>query len=115
MRRQHSMATHHCRLRKHRKSAHISQRELALLAGLQSQGAVSDIESGRRRPNIETAFACAISFDVSIGELFPGLEERVRTEVLARARRLQPQIAPRSRRFVASAKVAALISRLGGA
>jgi len=109
------MTTHHCRLRKHRKSAHISQRELALLAGLRSQGAVSDIEAGRKRPNIETAFACATVFGVPTGELFPGVEERARIDVMERARRLQTQLAGRSRRAAATRNVAALISRLGGA
>jgi transcriptional regulator with XRE-family HTH domain len=109
------MATYHCRLRKYRKSAHVSQRELALLAGLQSQGAVSDIEAGRKRPNIETAFACATAFGVSVAELFPGLEGQARTVVLARARRLHTQLAGKPRRPTATAQIAALISRLSGA
>ena len=109
------MATHHCRLRKYRKSAHLSQREFALLAGLQSQGAVSDIESGRRRPNLETAFACASAFGVPLGELFPGQEGKVQAAVLARARRLHMQLAGKTRRAPATVTIAALISRLGGA
>jgi len=115
MRRQHRMANHHCRLRKYRKSVHVSQRELASLIGLHSQGALSEIESGRKRPALEPALACAVTFGVPVEDLFPGLAAHVKQEVLARARRLHADLAPRKNRTAATVGLAALISRLGGA
>jgi len=91
MRRQHSMAKHHCRLRKHRKSARLSQRELAALVGLKSQGALSDIETGIKCPTLPLAFACAAAFGVAPEELFPGLFEQAGAAFLQRVERLNAQ------------------------
>lgn len=84
MQRQHRMANLHCRIRKHRKTLRLSQRELALLVGLKSQGAVSEIEAGRKRPGLGVALACALLFDAALPELFPGLFEHATRALLSR-------------------------------
>ncbi len=114
MRRQHRMAIHHCRLRKYRKSAHVSQRELALLVGLRTQGVMSEIESGRKRPGVRVALGCAIVFDAPLRDLFPGLYAEIEREVFARANRLHGELAPNGDRPATTAYVGALLSRLGG-
>ena len=72
-------------LRAHRRSAGLSQKEVATLLGLESAAHVSRIEQGRRDPSLATALACAALFGVPLCELFPhtaqettdGLKKRV--------------------------------------
>jgi transcriptional regulator with XRE-family HTH domain len=106
------MAKHHCRLRKLRKTAGLSQRELAYLIGLRSQSQLSEIEAGLKRPSITVALASALVLDVPVGEIFPGLLANAQENALERARRLHPQIGAASRAQVRS-YVAAIIGRLG--
>lgn len=108
------MAIQPCRLRKFRKSAHVSQRELAFLVGLHSQGVMSEIEGGMKRPGVGVAIACEVAFGVSIAELFPALDAEVLRDVLANARTLHAELEPNQRRAATTAFLAALISRLGG-
>ena len=56
------MAIHHSLLRKYRKSAHLSQRELARLIGLRSQGCMSEIEAGLKRPGLDAELASEVVF-----------------------------------------------------
>jgi len=106
------MAIYPCRIRKYRKAVHISQRELAFLVGLASQGVMSEIESGVKRPGTKTAVACTIALGASFRELFPELWERVEGDVLARARDLSADLEDARNRQAARVSVAALISRL---
>ena len=115
MRRQHRMAIYPCRLRKYRKSAHVSQRELAFLVGMRSQGVLSEIESGIKRPGTSTAISCELVFGVPMREVFPGLHTQVERDVLANARRLYAGLMEAGNRTDSTANLAALISRLGGA
>lgn len=62
-----------CRLKKLRKAAHLSQRELARLVGLKSQGVISEIEAGLRRPGLIVALSSAVVFDRPVAEVFPAL------------------------------------------
>ena len=107
-----SMTKHHCRLRKLRKTAGLSQRELAYLIGLTSQSLLSEIESGLKRPSITVALASALVLDVPVGDVFPGLLANAQQNALERARKLHGQVGPSSRAQVRS-YVAAIIGRLG--
>ena len=102
-----------CRLRKFRKSAHLTQREVATLVGYASQRAYSDMELGLKRPALSTALACCVLFKASLHELFPGLAEFVERDVLARARKLQVQLEATLNRESAASHIADIIKRLG--
>jgi transcriptional regulator with XRE-family HTH domain len=106
------MAKHHCRLRKLRKTAGLSQRELACLIGLRSQSLLSEIEAGLKRPSLTVALASALVLDVPVGEVFPGLLATAKQNALERARKLHGHIGQASRAQVRS-YVAAIINRLG--
>lgn len=58
-------------LRAHRRSAGLSQKEVATLLGLESAAQVCHIEQGTRDPSFSTAFACSALFGAPLGELFP--------------------------------------------
>lgn len=109
------MAIYPCRIRKYRKTAHISQRELAFLIGLASQGVMSEIESGVKCPSLRTALACSATLRASLRDLFPRLSNQVERDVLARARKLNSELQEPENRTIAKASVAALIGRLAGA
>jgi transcriptional regulator with XRE-family HTH domain len=112
MRRQHRMAKYPCRVRKFRKSARLSQRELARLLGLRSQGVLSQIEAGVKRPSLMLAFASAVVLGATIPELYPALFARAERRALVGARELHQAIAKGRKRSDAKAYVAALITRL---
>src|SRR4051794_27313694 len=108
MRRQHRMAIYHCRIRKYRKSAHLSQRELALLVGLLSQGTISDIEAGVKRPSSAVALSCEVVLGISTRELFPRMVRKAEADALRSARRLKARLEAGRGRLAAIASVAAL-------
>lgn len=101
------------RLRKLRKSAHLTQREVARLVGYASQRAYSDMESGLKRPALGTALACCILFDASLHDLFPNLAEYVERDLLARARKLLEEVAKDPNREVTSEFLKEMVDRLG--
>jgi len=101
------------RLRKFRKSAHLTQREVAALVGYTSQRGYSDMELGTKLPAVVTALACCILFDISLSELFPGLSESVEREVEARTRKLCARLAADGDREAAAAFLEEVIERLG--
>jgi transcriptional regulator with XRE-family HTH domain len=103
-----------CRLRKFRKSVHLTQREVAMLVGYASQRAYSDLELGLKRPALGTALGCCVLFNASLHDLFPGLAEFVERDVLARARKLGVELARHSDREAAASHIADLIGRIGG-
>jgi len=106
------MAIQHCRIRKYRKSAQLSQRELALLLGLRSQGTVADIESGRRKPGLAVTLACEIVLGISARELFPRLYRGAERNVLAEARRLSAKLEKSGDRPRVAATVSAMVKRI---
>jgi DNA-binding XRE family transcriptional regulator len=106
------MAKHHCRLRKLRKTAKLSQRELAYLIGLKSQGVLSEIEAGLTRPSLAMAIASALVFDMPVEGVFPGMLSDAQRAVLARARNLLDEMGESGSRSSAGASVADIISRL---
>jgi transcriptional regulator with XRE-family HTH domain len=103
-----------CRLRKFRKSANLTQREVAMLVGYASQRAYSDVELGLKRPALGTALGCCILFNASLHDLFPGLAELVERDVLARARKLNAELESHLSRETAASYVADIIRRIGG-
>ena len=115
MRRQHRMAIHHSLLRKYRKSALLSQRELAFLVGLRSQGTLSEIEAGLKRPGLDAEVACELLFSSPFRELYPDLYAKAERELLSHASELHAKLIAKPRRAHTAAYLAALISRLGGA
>ncbi len=86
-----------CRLRAYRKSYGLSQRELAVLLGLRSQGLIAEYETGRKRPGIEALVACALIFDQPVAALFPRFHTRVTRNVRLRAKCLQDAVTHRRR------------------
>lgn len=103
-----------CRLRKFRKSAHLTQREVAMLVGYASQRAYSDVELGVKRPALGTALGCCILFNASLHDLFPDLADFVERDVLARARKLDAELRQAPNREAAASHVADVLTRLGG-
>ena len=100
------------RLRKFRKTAHLTQREVAALIGYASQRAYSDMELGLKRPGLGTALACCVLFKISIAELFPDLTEYVERTLLARARKLKHELVSDGDREIAASHIASLINDL---
>jgi transcriptional regulator with XRE-family HTH domain len=115
MRRQHRMAISYSCLRKFRKFAHLSQRELAFLVGLSSQGQVSEIEAGLKHPSLGVEACCEIVFGAPLRELYPALYARAENELFEHALQLCAKLVADQSREEAAAYIAALISRLDGA
>ena len=83
-------------LRKHRKSAGLSQHELAKLLGCSSGAKVSRYEHFQRLPSLMSAIAYEIIFKASLRSLLPGLYAQVRAQVGQRARALADRVKRRS-------------------
>jgi len=82
------MPSHLPRLRAYRKSAGLSQRELALLLGLRSQSTISQLELGKRRPSLATLIACERLFGAPAQDLFLSVTAGIEARLFARARHL---------------------------
>ena len=72
-----------------RKRSALSQEEVAYLLGTQSGAKVCRYERFSREPGLQTALAYEAIFQRPVAELFPGLYEKVRMEVSARAKNLE--------------------------
>jgi transcriptional regulator with XRE-family HTH domain len=79
-------------LKSHRKRVGLIQEDMAILIGVQSASQVSRHESSEREPDLRTAIAYSIVFDVSLRELLPKLFREIAGEVNARANRLISEI-----------------------
>lgn len=108
------MATFISRVRKYRKTNSLSQRELAFLLGLSSQGVLSELEGGTRHPGIRFAIGCAILFGVPLPEIFPYLHDQTAAEILGKAEELHEKLSGRRTRAATAAYLAAFISRVRG-
>jgi len=106
------MARHHCRLRKFRKTARLSQRELAFLIGLKSQGLLSEIEAGLKQPSLMVALASALVLGQAVSDVFPGLFARAQRLTLSRAQELHAQTVARDIRIGSPSELGAIIERL---
>lgn len=61
------------RIRYLRQERKWSQEDLALEAGV-NKNYICDLENGRRNPSLEILEKIAIAFDISLSELFKGIE-----------------------------------------
>ena len=85
-----------------------------MLVGYASQRAYSDLELGLKRPALGTALGCCILFNASLHELFPDLSEFVGRDVLARAKKLNVDLAKHVSREAAASHMADVVSRIAG-
>ncbi len=83
----------HNHLRRYRKRGAFTQSEIAFLLGIECGTKVSRFECRRRTPNLPTAFAYQIIFDVSACELFPGLYKEAAGFVAGRVDELSQKLA----------------------
>jgi transcriptional regulator with XRE-family HTH domain len=81
-----------CYLKSYRRRWGLTQKELAVLLGLQTGAAVSRLERALRHPSLETAYAFEIILGTPPAELFPALHVRVKREVIARTRTLYDEL-----------------------
>jgi transcriptional regulator with XRE-family HTH domain len=79
-------------LKSHRKRVGLIQEDMAVLIGVQSASQVSRHESSEREPDLRTAIAYSIVFDVSLRELLPKLHREIAGEVNARATKLISEV-----------------------
>jgi transcriptional regulator with XRE-family HTH domain len=100
-------------LRRLRKSANLTQREVARLVGYASQRAYSDMELGLKRPALGIALACCILFDAPLDGLFPTLWENVERDMLSRARKLLEDVSKHGNMDRSADFIAQVVERLG--
>lgn len=79
-------------LRTYRKKFGLTQREAALLVGMETGQIVSRHESKARMPSLKTAIAYQIVFDVPLRALFPEIYQDVEYLVLKRALALRQKL-----------------------
>lgn len=80
-------------LKSHRKRSGFIQEDVAILIGAQSASQVSRHENNEREPDLRTALAYCIIFDVPIHQLSPKLFREIAGEVSERATKLAGQLA----------------------
>ena len=81
-----------CYLKAYRRRWGLTQKELAVLLGFETGAVVSRLERVLRHPTLETAYAIEIILGTPPSELFPGLYNRVRLQVIARARKYYDEL-----------------------
>lgn len=79
-------------LRAKRKRAGFTQQELAFLLGSRSGAKVSRLEHKIRTPDLKTAIACRVVFGTPIDDLYPGICNSVKENVIERARLLSRKL-----------------------
>jgi DNA-binding XRE family transcriptional regulator len=79
-------------LRTYRKKFGLTQREAALLVGMETGQIISRHESRARMPNLKTAVAYQIVFDVPLRALFPEIYREAEYLVLKRALGLRAKL-----------------------
>lgn len=84
-------------LRKHRKRAGFSQRDVAYLLGGHDAARVSRYEYFNGSPSLRVSLAFAIIFNTPIREMFEGEYKKVEKVVLCRARFLAARLAANKR------------------
>jgi len=105
-------------LRTHRKRLGLTQRELMLLLGCDSDTTVGRYERLSRKPDLKTALACQIIFSVSAHEVFPGIYAPVEEAVIERVRLLIVEISAArqtARRDYKLETLQDIVDRLSGA
>ncbi|WP_453967354.1 helix-turn-helix domain-containing protein [Bradyrhizobium elkanii] len=82
---------HRSYLRPLRRRWGFTQEELAFLIGIK-RTAVTRIEGLKRKPNIDAVFICALVFNMSPLQLFPGLMSELHEAALRRANELYEEL-----------------------
>ena len=95
-------------LRRYRRRAGLSQREVAFLLGRSAPSIVSRHEQCARQPTLETALAYEVIHGVPLSDLFPGKYRKVENKVLIRARVLKRVVGHAPTGGLQRAKLAAL-------
>lgn len=95
-------------LRMYRKRSGLTQRELAFLLGLADGSKISYYEQGKRTPTLPTVFALEIVLGVRDTELFKGMHEEIRKQVILRTQTLYRGLAKRPATPALQQKVDAL-------
>lgn len=72
------------RLRSRRRARGLTQRELAIILGLESHAHLSRLESGERHPSIKVAMVAELLFGETMESLFPGLHQSAMSAVVVR-------------------------------
>src|SRR5882724_4142358 len=113
------MALHrpHNYLRSHRRKSGLTQHEVAVLLGTIAGGRVSRYENRHRLPPLRAALGYGALFGVPVDDLFPGVRESVRGQVVPRVERMiaelrQKQCTGRHKRY-AMRKLAWLMEKQG--
>lgn len=70
----------------------LSEQELATLLGVKSASNISRVETGARKPTIETALICQVLFDIPPAELFPKLYDDIEEAVMRRVHTLHERL-----------------------
>jgi DNA-binding XRE family transcriptional regulator len=81
-----------CYLKPYRRRWGLKQDELGRLLGVRTGTIVSRLERGFRDPSLADAYAFKIIFGTEPIELFPGLDAKVRQEVIERVRNLYDEL-----------------------
>ena len=79
-------------VRTHRRRAGLSQDEMAFLLGCKSPAKVSRYERFARQPSLETVLAYEAVFGTPARDLFGGMYDKARAQVLSRARELSQSL-----------------------
>ena len=73
-------------LRKYRKQSALSQEEVTFLLGAHGSAKVCRHERFLHVPSLEVALAYQVVFQVPASELFPGIFQKIETQVMTRAK-----------------------------
>lgn len=65
-----------------------SQKQFAMLLGLTSRKAVSDLEAGRSLPSLAVGLTIEVVLGTKLPEIYPGLCERLSQDAVSREDRL---------------------------
>ncbi len=98
-------------LRAHRKTAGLSQRELAFLLGCGDGAKICRYEHGAQQPSLESVLAYEAVFGAPARELFAGVFEKVEERIQERAQSLARKLSAAKPTPRTSHKVA-LLSRI---
>lgn len=101
-------------LRSYRKRAGLSQDDVAYLLGCVDGGKVSRYERFKREPNLQTALACEIIFNLPVREIFAGIFEKVERRVVRRIGNLGRKLSAKNGGRVTDRKLEALGEALRG-
>jgi transcriptional regulator with XRE-family HTH domain len=89
-------------LRAHRKNSGFTQEEVAFLLGFDNANLVSRYEKHQRMPPVQTALAYEAIFGIPVAELFPGVRQRIASDVLKRRSELTARLRAEDQKGIAA-------------